>query len=145
MDFKLLLGLRDIPEHKTIVCRKAVRAVIFKDSLLLMVQNNKGDYKFPGGGVNGDEQLSTALKREVKEETGRVIKTIFRQLGEIVERKIDAYDANAVFESLSYYYLSDITNIQQKLELDDYEVKLGFAPVWVRLDEALKNNIDLVR
>jgi len=42
--------------HRKNTChREAVRAVVLKNKLLLMIRTNLGDYKFPGGGVEEGE------------------------------------------------------------------------------------------
>src|ERR1700760_364196 len=52
----------------------AVSAAIFRDGNILLVRRarspGKGFYSFPGGRVEFGESLSTALHREVDEETG---------------------------------------------------------------------------
>jgi hypothetical protein len=57
-------------DKKSIYHREAVRAVVLKDKMLLMIHTNKGDYKFPGGGIEEDESHEEALMRELKEESG---------------------------------------------------------------------------
>ncbi len=49
--------------------RTAVRAIILRGRDLLMIHSTTvGDYKFSGGGVNADESLELALRREISEE-----------------------------------------------------------------------------
>ncbi len=51
--------------------RTAARGVILREGKLLMIHTDRGDYKFPGGGVEPGESLEAALRRELLEETGR--------------------------------------------------------------------------
>ncbi|WP_232516863.1 NUDIX hydrolase [Bacillus altitudinis] len=44
------------------------------DEHILMVKNVKGYWEFPGGAVEKGEHLQQAVIREVREETGYVIK-----------------------------------------------------------------------
>ena len=54
--------------------RPSVRGIIIKDNKVAMVYSHKYDYyKFPGGGIESNEDIITALKREVLEETGFVM------------------------------------------------------------------------
>ncbi len=53
--------------------RQSVRAIIIKDDALLVMHRNKFGHQYRtliGGGVEQDENLETALMREVHEETG---------------------------------------------------------------------------
>lgn len=58
--FKLTLGLPEA-NNQNVVQREAVRAVFFRDDHILMMLSNKGDYKFPGGGIEGKETARTPL------------------------------------------------------------------------------------
>ncbi|MFP7176887.1 MULTISPECIES: NUDIX hydrolase [Bacillaceae] len=52
-----------------------VSALIYDmDENILMVKNVKGYWEFPGGAVEEGEHLQQAVIREVREETGYVIK-----------------------------------------------------------------------
>ncbi len=51
-----------------------VKAIVIKDGKLLLIHRFRDGneyYAFPGGGVEEGEDLDTALKREILEETGR--------------------------------------------------------------------------
>ena len=50
--------------------RLAIRGVLFYQNKLLMIQTSKGDYKFPGGGKEENENDFETLNREYQEETG---------------------------------------------------------------------------
>lgn len=50
MLFEVELGLKK-KTYNNMRKRIAVRAIIMKSNNILMVKNNKGDYKFPGGGA----------------------------------------------------------------------------------------------
>ncbi len=140
MVFNIRFGFQEEDDKKKIISRQAVRAVILKSDSVFMIHNNKGDYKFPGGGIDANEKPIEALKREVQEETGRFITKIVQKLGEVNERSMDKYDANAIFEHISHYYLCEIADKQGLQQLDEYEWELNFHPVWVALDRAIEQN-----
>lgn len=60
--------------------RLAVSAGIFRDGKILLVRRArepaKGIYTFPGGRVEFGESLTEALAREIREETGLIIKIV---------------------------------------------------------------------
>ncbi len=144
MKFNLSFG--DIPTNNiTINTRHAVRAIIFHHDKLLMVLNKYGDLKFPGGGINQYESAEEALRREVKEETGYINFTIIELLGKTIQRDLDIYDTNAMFEMESSYYLCRLDDEQNTgRQLDDYERELHFECGFYQLQQALDNNLKLL-
>jgi 8-oxo-dGTP pyrophosphatase MutT (NUDIX family) len=146
MFFNFALGIQEVDKEKVnINNREAVRAIILKGNYILMVHTNKGDYKFPGGGVNKEESHSQALIREVKEETGYTINYIGDMVGVFTERKSDDYEENSIFEMISYYYLCEISDDKAVQNLDDYEAKLNFQPNWILIDEAIRLNDEIIK
>ncbi len=122
--------------------RRAVRAVISKgDTLLMVYSKKKGDYKFPGGGIEKGENEEEALRREVKEETGYDISVIEDKI--ICAYEVRKYnDDEFVMESC--YYICSITEEKGSQNLDEYEKNLGFVPVFVSVEEALRVNKSLL-
>lgn len=136
-----VLGIQEIKDNNTrITTRQAARAVILKDGKMLMVHTNKGDYKFPGGGVKRQEEIKEALKREVAEETGYIVKSIGEKLGMIIQRNVNQFNTNGIFEMTSYYYYCDVNDIPESQHLDKYEEDQEFRPVWITIDEVIKEN-----
>lgn len=127
-----------------VVYRKAVRAIILRDGKLLMVHSNRGDYKFPGGGINPKESEEEALKREVEEETGYLVKDIKEMLGRIIENSEDEFTEDALFQMESCYYVCEVKQERTSQNLDDYEEKLDFKPEWITVSEALAANLALL-
>lgn len=140
MRFNHLIGCIKIEANQNTINRTAVRAVIKKGNEILLVSNNKGDTKFPGGGVECNEDLEEALKREVREETGYTVSSIGDKIGTVIERRIDLFDNDTVFEMKSHYYLCNVTEDFQKQSLDAYEQEMEFIPKWITIDEAIKRN-----
>lgn len=139
--FDLTIGFeKDEIEGLRINTREAVRGVIINDDKLLMIHTNKGDYKFPGGGVNQDESKLMALIREIEEESGYEVKAVDRLIGQIIERDIDIYDENSIFEMISLYFMCRVTDQQKEQHLDDYEKEMEFHPVWIDIEDAILHN-----
>ncbi|MEK5038658.1 GNAT family N-acetyltransferase [Sporosarcina sp. FSL K6-3457] len=88
-------------DDSKVTSREAIRAVIIRKNKILLLHTNKGDYKFPGGGVEGQESHSECLIREVAEETGYINFIIKDKLGSVIERKFDEYDSTALFQMTS--------------------------------------------
>ncbi|TYS18542.1 NUDIX domain-containing protein [Rossellomorea vietnamensis] len=127
--------------HTKINNREAVRAVILQDDKILLVQSNKRDFKFPGGGIEGEENHQQALKREVEEETGYINLEVIKTIGKILERKTDEFESDCLFSMNSTYYLCKLINEDKtSIRLNEYEAELDFSPVWVTLDEAIRQN-----
>lgn len=146
MIFNYELGLKkEHMENRENNYRQAVRGIIVKDNKILMVHTNKGDYKFPGGGVNKEEIFEETLIREVCEETGYTVSNIQGKMGVMVERKVDDFDETSMFEMTSHYYLCEVSNTKIAQNLDDYEADLDFQPVWMLIDEAIKINEEILK
>ncbi len=121
--------------------RQAVRAVVIRDMTLLMVYSPvNGDYKFPGGGVEENEDPEAALRREIAEECGMNLVRILQEIGSIIEYAYPMKREFDVFRMRSNYYLCEIDTTINGQKLDDYEEELGFRPVWVDIDAAIQTN-----
>jgi 8-oxo-dGTP pyrophosphatase MutT (NUDIX family) len=139
--FNYLLGIEKLDGDVKRIDRKAVRAVIMRDEKILLIHSNLGYYKFPGGGVEGNETDSEALLREITEETGYINCTVKEPLGIILQRHVDVFDPHAYFQMTSKYFLCDLLNDEQvDLQLDDYEQEEEFTPKWVSIEDAIREN-----
>ncbi len=124
-----------------IIYRNASRAIIFKDGKLLMVYSSKSkEFKFPGGGIEKDESREVALKREVLEEVGHIIKSVNESLGYTDQIYNDIYDDKKYFYQRSYYYFCEVEEEYVGMKLSESETALGFLPKWVTIDEAMEVN-----
>lgn len=145
MNFNMTIDEPNMDNYKNIIERVAVRAVIMRDNHILMVQSNRGDFKFPGGGVEKNENHEDCLKREVREETGYIDCVVTDKIGTIIERKKDDFEEEALFIKISHYYLCNlVTEDKVAQQLDEYEAILNFTPKWVTLDEAIAKNERLI-
>lgn len=145
MIFNKVLASEDCYNKDSHFCRHAVRAIVLKDNKLLMIYTCKGDYKFPGGGIEQGESHYEALRREVIEETGYHIEKVSELVGVVIEKKPDDFDSTKIFEMRSYYYLCYIGRRQIEQTLDDYEAEQDFKPIWISLNEALEKNYELIK
>ena len=128
--------------------RKAVRAIIYNainENQILLIRTNRGDYKFPGGGIKKNENHEDALFREVKEETGFSLSGEIIFIGKMIEKGPDSFEENAIFEMESFYYRCKIAyNIQLDQNLDDYEKEQDFKPFFIPIKDAIINNKKLI-
>lgn len=146
MHFRKILDTSPyVKNPKSIIQRQAVRAIIVNENKILLIQTNRGDYKFPGGGVEENESYAEALMREVREETG-YINCIMKDLfGIVIERKMDKFESDYLFQMASYYYICALTNKETVHQaLDAYETVQEFKPKWVNLEDAIIKNETLI-
>lgn len=136
-----VMDLRDYLDTWNKIERYAVRAIIRKDNLIALVKSNKeGFYKFPGGGVEIDEDHIETLIRETQEESSLVIKeNTVREYGFFVECRKSLFE-DAIFEQKSYYYTADVEDELVQTNLDEYEKNLDYHLEWVDIDTAVTVN-----
>ncbi|MBQ3253801.1 MAG: NUDIX domain-containing protein [Acholeplasmatales bacterium] len=140
-----LLGTIDLNDYNGLTKvseRYACRAIIKKDNKLIMVHSNKGEYKFPGGGIEDNESKIDALIREVKEETGLiVIEESIKPFGKIIEKRKSSINENTIFIHTSYYFTCEVLDIRFNQKLDEYEIEEDFTLSYVTPKEALELNL----
>lgn len=140
-----IADMRDYLDSWDRIERNAVRAIILKDGKIALVYSKKeGFYKFPGGGIENDEDHTQTLIRETLEETGLTIKeNTIREFGFYVECRKSLYE-DAIFEQKSYYYTAEVEDTLKAINLDDYEKDLAYELEWVSLEHAIKVNSSYV-
>lgn len=121
--------------------REAVRGIILGENRLLMIYSTReGDYKFPGGGVEPGESHAQTLAREIREECGASVAEIGPAFGKVIEYDRPLEREYQVFKMTSFYYLCQVGTIFQEQQLEQYEADLGFQPVWIELETAIRIN-----
>ena len=130
MQFQLQFITDELPQTPVhINQRTAVRGVIHYQNKILMVQTNRGDYKFPGGGMEEGETEKETLLREITEETGYTDIHIGVKIGETFEQNIDTEDPESYFQmkcmqinkqsnNINEGYVIMLKNITEFKELD---------------------------
>lgn len=122
------------------IYRVAVRGIIFIDGKLLMIEDDFGEVKLPGGGIDSGEDDYRALLREVKEETGYdVIPESIVPFGEIEEKRLSVYEP-MIWHQISRLYFCDVYPAKGMCDYTDNEKKYGFKQVLYTLEEALEKN-----
>ncbi len=113
--------------------RQLVRGIIFNgDKVLAMKRNRFGDqyYTLIGGGIKIGEDLETALRRELQEETGLEVGAM---------RQVFVEDAGD-FYGVQHIFLCEYTGGDPALAPDSDEALIGattgqntYEPVWLPL------------
>jgi len=115
--------------------RRAARTVILNDkNEVIMVHSQKFDYyKIPGGGVEDQESITDAVKREALEETGYKIKVI-KPVGMIIE-----YRSKIKLAQISYCFLSHTIGKQKRPQFTDSENSEQFSSVKIKsINQAMR-------
>lgn len=136
------IDLKDYKETDDVFSRPSARAIIIKDNKIALVYSNKEKYfKFPGGGIQGDEDKIDALIREVKEEVGLIVKPeSILEFGSVLRRQKSNYKENTIFEQENFYYWCDCEEVVVEQNLDDYEKEAEFVLKYIDINEAIRIN-----
>ena len=136
------IDLQDYDEEYNIYKRPSARGIIINNSKIALVYSKKEKYyKFPGGGIKENEDMSSALIREVREEVGLiVIPDSIREFGSVMRRQKSNYSPDTIFEQENFYFFCHTENQLIDQELDDYEKEAGFSLRFVDIDDAIKVN-----
>ncbi|MDD3842539.1 MAG: NUDIX domain-containing protein [Candidatus Izemoplasmatales bacterium] len=131
-------SLVEIPPK--IITREAVRAVVIHENLILLMYSNTDQmYGTPGGGIILNESKFDTLHRELLEEIGATQVKIIENLGYTEEIRESRSLYGKVAKIITDYYHVDVMHfISSKLE--DYEEEMGLIPMWVKIDEAIRQN-----
>ncbi len=141
----MILDQKDYSENMPVFERHAVRAVIMKAGQLAMQKGSNGEYKFPGGKIEGEETNAQALIREVQEEVGLVvIEESMKEIGEILEIRKDLKMENTKYISYSYYYSCSITDEVVECNMTQSEIEKGLQLAWVDCKEAYESNLRII-
>ena len=114
--------------------RIAVRAILI-DEIGKMALLYIGKYDFhtiPGGGVENNETLEVALKREVLEETGCRCEIVY-ELGYISENR-----ALHDYTQISYYYIAKVVSEKGTPQMTLGEIEEQTQVQWHTPDDSLR-------
>lgn len=114
--------------------RHAARAIVFDQgkNIALLYVSKHSYHKLPGGGVEGEENISEALARECLEEIGCQVE-VFGELGEIIEYR----DKWSLIQH-SYCYLANVVGQKGLPDFTPKEIEDGFGIKWLPLTEAIE-------
>ena len=126
------------PRAKTGITRFCTRILLFNDqNEICVVKSEKYDYlQLPGGGIEENETIGQALRRETEEETGYLINNI-KPLGYTVEKREDARNAHDWERGISFVFKASPTRKVGTKYMPD-EIEEGFTPIWINFDDFIK-------
>ena len=110
--------------------RTTCRAILLKgDKVLLSYETKTDQWMVPGGGVEEGETEEDAVIREVREETGFLIKPTDKFL------EIDEFYED--FKYINLYFLATI-NGETDRKLTPREKEVGMEPRWLPVQDAIE-------
>ncbi len=118
--------------------RRAVRGVVVRDRRVLLLAGKAGVLKLPGGGVEPGESDEECLRRELDEECGLPLLEVTGLLGDVVEVSRPREQEYDVFRMTSRHLHCEVGVPTGRRRRDAYEQRLGLAPVWLDVDEAVR-------
>ena len=120
-----------------------VRCVLKNDKgEICVIKSEKYGYvQIPGGGINDEETITDALRREIQEEAGFLIINI-EPIGYILEKREDAQNHHDWNKAISYVFSASLgkevgTNYAEDESVDD------FRPIWMTLDQFIAEKEEL--
>ena len=122
--------------------RNSARSIIIANGKIAMIHSAKYDYyKFPGGGVEKNEEPMAAMIRETREEAGLVVKPeTVREYGYVHRVQKSDKDASECFVQDNYYYLCDAEEEKVLQRLEGYEAGEGYELEFVSPLTAITKN-----
>ena len=106
------------------------RGMVIKDSRILISHEVNTDYySIPGGGLEAGETLEECCAREVREETGYIVKPDLHFL------TINTYYNDC--KNISHYFLCDIIGKTEQ-SLTTEEIELGLISNWMDTEKILE-------
>ncbi len=120
--------------------RHAVKGVCVDGEKILLMKSNRGDYTFPGGGVEAGESHQEAIMREIKEETGYSCREVGKNIGCVQVRRRDLFDRDKMYESIMHFYMIKVSTEREEQKLTSSEAKWSLEPLWMDIDEAIALN-----
>lgn len=134
----LTLDAENYPGDMEEIFRIAVRGIIFIGGKILMIEDNLGEVKLPGGGMEDGENDRQTLCREVREETGFVVVLdSVVPFGEIEEKRLSAHE-DRIWHQISRLYFCDVEEDRQECEYSANEKDTAFGLCCIRSKKPLR-------
>ena len=115
---------------KVDIVRYACRGIIVRDDeILIGYETNVDQYIIPGGGVEDNETLKQCVEREVKEETGAIVKANKKIL------KIEEFFEN--IHHINYYFICNLIKLGDELNLTKAEKEVNLQSKWIKIDKLI--------
>ena len=111
------------PKHSRIGCRAII---VQNGKILLSHEVNTGVYLSPGGGLENGEAPEKCVVREVREETGYVVRVLHPFVN------VNEYFYDKVF--VSNYFVCEIVG-NDKQSLTETEILHGVEPEWIDFEK----------
>lgn len=138
------IDLKDYNPNGKKFYRPSVRGIIFdgKNNIAMIYSKKYHFYKFPGGGIEGNETHLDTLAREIKEETGMtLIPETAKEFGEVLKiQKGDEVGENTIHIQQNFYYTCRVEDKIGEQDLDDGEKDLDFVLEFIPVEEAIQAN-----
>ena len=142
---KIVINPKELVVDDSFQVFHKVRAVIKNDEGKYAITTESGKCIFPGGKLENDEDVISAIKRELLEELG--IEFIDREIKEefVLETLYDDYYDFRIkkyiprYTVTTYFYIETSKKINlTRMNLTSYEIKQEFKIFFVSKDELIK-------
>lgn len=127
--------------------RNSARSIIITNNKIAMIHSLKYDYyKFPGGGIENNENPIDAMIRETREESGLVVKPeTIKEYGYVHRVQKSDLDETECFVQDNYYYLCEVEEHMIAQKLDEYEFKEAYTLEFIDSETVIRKNRDVMQ